>query len=201
MKALHRDDLFCWSEFDEQRNLDFNSVLWVREGGNVLIDPLPLSIHDEKHLQQLGGAKFIVVTNSDHVRDAEKIAQQTGADIYGPQQEQSLFPIRCEHWLKQGDEILAGLVVYELSGSKTAGELALLLDGDTLISGDLIRCHRAGELCLLPDGKLSNKAAAINSVTELSALAGINTVLPGDGWPVFNHGREALQKLVASFER
>ena len=48
MKLLHRKDLHCWSRFDEERNVDFNSVLWVRSEGNVLIDPLPLSTHDKR---------------------------------------------------------------------------------------------------------------------------------------------------------
>ena len=43
MKLLHRPDLFCWSVFDEARDIDFNSVLWVRDGGNIAIDPLPMS--------------------------------------------------------------------------------------------------------------------------------------------------------------
>jgi len=71
MKQLHRKDLFGWSEFNKERNLDFHSVLWVRDGGNVLIDPLPMSEHDHSHLQRLGGVNFIVITNSDHCRDAE----------------------------------------------------------------------------------------------------------------------------------
>ena len=66
MKQLHRKDLFGWSEFNKERNLDFHSVLWVRDGGNVLIDPLPMSEHDHSHLQRLGGVNFIVITNSDH---------------------------------------------------------------------------------------------------------------------------------------
>ena len=74
MKQLHRKDLFGWSEFNRERNLDFHSVLWVRDGGNVLIDPLPMSEHDHSHLQSLGGVGFIVITNSDHCRDAEHIA-------------------------------------------------------------------------------------------------------------------------------
>ena len=49
MKRLHRADLFGWSCFDESRNLDFHSVLWVHAGGNVAIDPLPLSPHDRAH--------------------------------------------------------------------------------------------------------------------------------------------------------
>ena len=196
MKLLHRQDLFCWSEFNEERNLDFNSVLWVRDSGNILIDPLPLSEHDEQHLHALGGAKLIVVTNSDHCRHAKQIAERLGAKIAGPRQEQQDFPIRCERWLGDNEEIVPRLAVYELAGSKTPGELALLLDGSTLITGDLIRCHCAGELCLLPDAKLSDKSKAIESVARLASLPGIDAVVPGDGWPIFHAGGEALRQLL-----
>ena len=47
MKRLHKQNLFCWSEFDEDRNIDFHSYLWVRDEGNVVIDPLPLTEHDK----------------------------------------------------------------------------------------------------------------------------------------------------------
>ena len=198
MKQLHRKDLFGWSEFNPERNLDFNSVLWVREGGNVLIDPLPLSAHDQNHLRQLGGAQIIVVTNSDHCRDAFHIAKVTGAVVYGPKCEQEGFPIACENWLTDKQEIVPGLVAYEMHGSKTQGELALVLEQSTLITGDLIRSHVGGELCLLPDSKLSDIAKAKQSVQRLAVLPGIKTVLVGDGWPVFNFGREALKVLASS---
>ena len=70
MKRLHRDDLFGWSVFDESRNIDFHGLAWVRGDGNVIVDPVPMSAHDEAHLGELGGAATIVVTNSDHTRDA-----------------------------------------------------------------------------------------------------------------------------------
>ena len=198
MKLLHRNDLFSWSEFNEERDLDFNGWCWHRSDGNVLIDPLPLSGHDRQHLQNLGGAAIIVVTNSDHCRDAEKIAAESGATICGPYQEKANFPLACERWLQNGEEVVPGLTVFELSGSKTPGELALLLEGSTLITGDLIRCHQAGELCLLPDPKLSDKSSAIASLQQLAGLPGIEAILPGDGWPVFRDGAEALNRLVHS---
>ena len=68
MKRLHRPDLYAWSSFDEGRDIDFNGVAWIRPDGNVLVDPLPMSGHDRAHLEALGGAALIVVTNSDHVR-------------------------------------------------------------------------------------------------------------------------------------
>ena len=84
MKQLHRKDLFGWSEFNKERNLDFHSVLWVRDGGNVLIDPLPMSEHDHSHLQRLGGVNFIIrrqcqnvlrlLTNEDYAKAKEALS-------------------------------------------------------------------------------------------------------------------------------
>ena len=53
MKQLHRKDLFGWSEFNKERNLDFHSVLWVREGGNV---PCSAEIHSTPRI----GRKVVI---------------------------------------------------------------------------------------------------------------------------------------------
>ena len=199
MKQLHRKDLFAWSEFNPERNLDFHSVLWVRAaGGNVLFDPLPLSAHDLQHLRQLGGAGLIVVTNSDHCRDAFHIAKVTGAKVCGPAGERKCFPIPCDRWLDDNQEVVPGLMAYKMNGSKTPGELALVLDNTTLITGDLIRSHAGGGLCLLPEAKLLDVALAKQSVRRLAELSGLATVLVGDGWPLFRQGGDALRELVQS---
>jgi glyoxylase-like metal-dependent hydrolase (beta-lactamase superfamily II) len=196
MKSLHRSDLYAWSTFDTERNVDFNSIAWIRAEGNVLIDPLPLSNHDWMHLQSLGGAAYIAITNSDHLRDAQEIALKTGAQIAGPQAEQATFPLRCDRWLKEGDEVVPGLDVLELHGSKTPGELALVLEDLTLITGDLVRAHQANALMMLPDAKLTDKGAAIASVRRLADLEQIETVLVGDGWSIFQNGHRYLQQIV-----
>ena len=200
MKRLHRDDLFGWSVFDESRNIDFHGLAWVRAGGNVVVDPVPISAHDEAHLGELGGAATIVVTNSDHTRDAVVLAEKFGARILGPRGEQAGFPVRCDGWLGQDDTVVPGLVAHEVAGSKTPGELALVLEGTTLITGDLVRAHEGGRLRLLPDAKLADAAAARASARRLAALPGIDAVIVGDGWPVFRHGAEALRELVDSFD-
>jgi hypothetical protein len=196
MKSLHRPDLYCWSVFDTDRNVDFHSIAWIRPTGNVLIDPLPLSDHDWAHLQSLGGAEWIVITNSDHLRASLEIAEKTGAQIAAPIGEKDTFPLPVQRWLTAGDEIVPGLEAIELHGSKTPGELALLLQTTTLITGDLVRAHQAGSLMLLPDGKLSDRSQAINSVRRLAELNQVEAVLVGDGWSVFHHGQLRLQELV-----
>lgn len=200
MKSLHRPDLYAWSVFDEARNIDFHGLLWQRPEGNVLVDPLPLSDHDRRHLAELGGARVIVITNSDHTRAAQEIAGMTGAAILGPAAERETFPIPCDRWLVDGDEVVPGLRVLTLDGSKTPGEIALLLDGTTLVTGDLVRAHRAGALMMLPDAKLVDRAAAVASVRRLAALPGVEAVLVGDGWQVFRGGGLLLRELAARLD-
>lgn len=199
MKLLHRSDLYCWSEFNPDRNIDFHSIAWMRSAGNILIDPLPLSAHDRSHLQSLGGASWIVITNSDHLRASQEIAKLTGAQIAAPQGERDTFSIPVDRWLSDGDEIVPGLRAIELHGSKTPGELALILEETTLITGDLVRVHQAGSLTLLPEGKLIDRALALASVRRLANLDRIETVLVGDGWHVFDRGHTQLQALCAKY--
>ena len=202
MKRLHRPEFHGWSRFDESRNVDFHSVLWKSSAGNLAVDPLPLSPHDEQHLGELGGAKLVIITNSDHVRGAARFSELTGAQIAGPSAERASFPITCDLWLKEGDQPLPGVSVLELSGSKTPGELALLIDDRktrTLVTGDLVRAHQAGALNLLPDAKLSDRSAAVASLGRLAELD-VDAVLVGDGWPVFRDGARALRELLSSLK-
>lgn len=194
MKSLHRPDLYSWSTFDEARNVDFHGLCWVREEGNVLIDPLPMSVHDRAHLAEVGGVEHILITNSDHTRAAAALKEQFGAIIYGPRAERGVFP--ADRWVGEG-EVFPGLVALELDGSKTPGELAFVLQGSTLITGDLVRAHRAGALMMLPDAKLVDRPRAVASVQRLAALPGIEAVLVGDGWQVFAGGGRLLSELAA----
>lgn len=195
MRYLHRDDLRSWSTFDETRNIDFNGLAWIREGGNVLVDPVTMGAFDLQQLKDLGGARFIVVTNGDHIRDAVALATALGAEVVGPAGERNNFAVTCDGWLADGDEVVDGLRVFALEGSKTPGELALLLEETTLITGDLIRGQRGGTLNLLPDAKMADPAAARDSVKRLAALPSVEAVLVGDGWSVFRDGRARLCEL------
>jgi glyoxylase-like metal-dependent hydrolase (beta-lactamase superfamily II) len=195
MKQAHRQDLFVWSHFDESRNIDFHSLAWTRPDGNVLIDPLPMSEHDLAHLQSLGGAAHIAITNSDHIRDARALAERFGAELCGPLAERETLALPCQRWLDDGDSIVPGLRAFALDGSKTPGELALVLDDTTLITGDLVRCQRMGQLNLLPAAKMVDEARARASLVRLvDRCPKIETVLVGDGWPLL-HG--ALAQLRA----
>jgi hypothetical protein len=63
-----------------------------------------------------------------------------------------------------------------------------------------VRGQRAGRLNLLPDAKLANRAAALDSLRRLTEIGGVDAVLVGDGWPVFHGGRHALNALLIELE-
>jgi glyoxylase-like metal-dependent hydrolase (beta-lactamase superfamily II) len=202
MRRLHRGDLFTWSRYDEPLHVDFNGFLWKRDGGNVLVDPPPLPPEHARHLAELGGAGWILITNSDHVRGAREIAAQTGARILGPAGERDHLGVPCERWLFDGDEPFPGLVARELQGSKTPGELALVLDGTTAIFGDLVRAHRADALMLLPEQKLRDPPRALESLRRFRGLhRAVAHVLVGDGWCAFRHGGALLDELLGTAPR
>ena len=195
MKNLHRPDLFTWSKFDEERNIDFNSFFWRRSEGNVAIDPLPLSEHDREHVESLGGIALIVVTNSDHIRDTDNLRRRFNAEVAAPMGERETFRIPVDRWIEDGDSIVSGLSARTMEGSKTPGELALLLDDTTLITGDLVRAHRAASLMLLPDAKLKDREKALESIERLLEWETFDTVLVGDGWHFFGGAREEMERL------
>jgi glyoxylase-like metal-dependent hydrolase (beta-lactamase superfamily II) len=151
-------------------------------------------------LSSLGGAAYVLISNSDHVRDSARIAEFFGARVYGPAAERALLEGVCDEWLEDGAEPLPGLRTLALSGSKTPGELAFVLERTTLITGDLVRAFRAGALDILPDAKLSNRAEAVLSVRRLLALSEVDAVLPGDGWPIFRNAQQALRELSARLD-
>ena len=75
-----------------------------------------------------------------------------------------------------------------------------MIDGTTLVTGDLVRCHRGGSLCLLPPAKLRSPEAALASVRRLiDAEPAVDAVLTGDGWPVFRDGRRALLEMIDAY--
>ncbi len=200
MKSLQRSDLFAWSVFEESKDIDFNGHLLVRpDGPNIAFDPMPLCAHDAAQIDCMGGIDLVMISTADHVRATADVVARWGAAVAAPalESERAEFAtIVGTQWLEP-DEVVEDVRCLWMRGSKAPGELAFLLPGgDTLITGDLVRAQRAGSLSLLPDEKLSDRAAAFDSVALLAALPDLQAVLVGDGQSVFRDAPARLAELV-----
>lgn len=202
LKKTSLPGLSYWSRPQPERGIDFNGFLWVRPTGNVLIDPLELDAQEVEALRREGGASWILLTNFDHLRAAPALRAALGAQVLAPAEERARFgreAAQVDQWYEQQRDLPADLSdelqVFALRGGKSAFEAAFYLEAArTLIFGDLVRCHLSGALRLLPDEKLADRRAAIESLLPLRELD-VRAVLLGDGDCFFHAGDRALAQL------
>jgi len=199
MKRLLLENFYAWSVFSEDRQIDFNGHLWVREGGNVVIDPVAISEADFAQLKQLGGAMLIVVTNRDHLRMAEFFKEQTGAEVVAHADDAASFPFPAGRAVAEGDEVVPGLEVVHLRYGKSPGEIALVWRQlRAVFISDLVWGGPSRTLSFLPDEKLADPPRAALELRKLLAYPEVETILVGDGHSIFGNARERLLECLAA---
>ena len=188
-------DVYCWSVFNEDRQIDFNGHLWVREEGNVLFDPVPMIESDLAQLDRLGGAAWIVVTNRDHEREAGAFRERTGARVIAHEADAASLAASVDRPVREG-EILPGLWAVRLEHGKSPGEIALHWpEREVVLAGDLVVGAPVGRLSLLGDEKLDDAPAAARECRKLLALP-FDAMLVGDGHSLVTGAREQLLRCL-----
>ncbi len=197
MKRVMFDDLYTWSVFNEEKQFDFNGFLWVREEGNVLIDPVPMSAGDIKQMDELGGAALIVLTNRDHERDAVAFKEHTGARIVAHEADAPLFELAVDRTVTDGEEIRPDLRVLHLAHGKSPGEIALLWRNNSVaFIGDYVWGHPVGSLTLGAEPAVSDPAKAALQLRKLLAIPQLDALLLGDGHSILSGARDALIAML-----
>ena len=192
MKRLILEDIYSWSVFSEARQIDFNGHLWVREDGNIAIDPVAMCDADRAQFEQLGGAKWIVITNRDHEREAAAFQEWTEAEVIVHEADADLLDIKPERTISDGEMIVPGLQAIHLPYGKSPGEIALYFSGkNAVLFGDIVAGEPMGRLTLLADDKLEDASKAAMQLRKVLALR-FNAVLVGDGHSLFREGRQEL---------
>lgn len=202
MKRTAIEGLHTWGRFQPDRELDFNGFYWARPGGGVLFDPMPLDGAERGILERLGGARWAVLTNFDHLRAAPELRRELGLTVCAPAEERARFGDAAQvvdRWYTAAEGLPAelGIEARELRGGKSPVEMALWIRPlKVLLFGDLVRSHEAGRLRLLPDAKLADRARVVGSLRELASLP-IEGVAVGDGDSAWFRAAEAYRELLA----
>jgi uncharacterized cupin superfamily protein len=185
-----------WSVWQPDRNLFFNSFFIEAAGGNLVVDPLPLSEADAAEVAARGGIAWIAISNRDHERDARAVAARFGAKIAASEGDAPLLSGSIDRMLRDGDEIGGGYVL-ALDGVKTPGEFALHFPTHrAVLVGDALWGTPAGALRLMPDEKLADPPRAVLSLRKIAAALPEHLLL-GDGACIFGG---ALRVLWATLE-
>ncbi|MGZ6123799.1 MAG: MBL fold metallo-hydrolase [Myxococcales bacterium] len=189
--------ILTWPWFSARHGYDFNGWLVRHPGGNVCVDPveMPDSVLEEIAREGVGR---ILLTNRNHFRASMKVRERTKARI-------AIHPADAAFAREKGtavddelrpDQRAGPFTVMDAHG-KSPGEVALHWpERRILLVGDACVGNPPGECALLPDAAIDDKRALIESLRRLSRLE-FDALLVGDGAPVLEGGRAALERLVA----
>jgi glyoxylase-like metal-dependent hydrolase (beta-lactamase superfamily II) len=164
-------------------------------GGQVLIDPLPLTAAALARLEQRGPVKGIALTIQSHQRSAWRYRDKFGAKVWAPQGAQGLEQ-KPDHEYRDGDQLPGGLSAIHLPGPAFSGHGLLweAAGGKVLFCGDLLARSGAG-LQFVSDRYMDAPAQARESARRLLSLP-IVLLCPGHGAPVRGKVREAIEGLL-----
>src|ERR1700719_3643319 len=120
--------IFTWGSTYADRPWDLNGYAIRLDECTVLVDPPALGESDWPRFAGGQPIAQIVLTNRDHVRDAELFRTRCGARLVaGADEVTQLAPVAIEEAVRQGDLIAGALRVIHLPG-KSAGEIGLYFD-------------------------------------------------------------------------
>jgi glyoxylase-like metal-dependent hydrolase (beta-lactamase superfamily II) len=191
--------IFTWAWFSAPHNYDFNGYLLTLPEGNVCIDPVETPPEVLAELARHGVAR-ILLSNRNHVRDANRVRSRTGART-------AIHPADAAYARAQGAEIDDELAVGERVGplsvvavsGKSPGEVAFHWPARRiLIVGDSVVGNPAGQCGLLRDKVMDDPAQLRASVRRLLDLD-FDALLVGDGVPILNGAKDRLRALVDTF--
>ena len=189
--------ILTWAWFSARHGYDFNGWLVRHPEGNLCIDPVEMP-DDVLEEISAGGVARVLLTNRNHFRASMRVKERTGARIAIHPADAGFARQRgtaVDDELRPGDRV-GPFAVVDAHG-KSAGEIAFHWpERRILLVGDACVGKPPGECALLPDGVIDDKSALIESLRGLARLE-CDSLLVGDGAPVLEGGRAALQRLVA----
>jgi glyoxylase-like metal-dependent hydrolase (beta-lactamase superfamily II) len=189
--------IFTWSWLSPRHGYNFNGYTFKSNDGLVVIDPVTMDTSDLELLQKLGAPAHIVLTNKDHERMAYELRDRFGAKIYINEKDSSLIKFPADHTFGDGETLPGNLKAIRVPDGKSPGETALLLSQGKgiLFIGDAIIGWPKGEFSLLPTTIYKEPQKAKEGIKVLLGYD-YDTVLVGDGEPVLEGGKEAINRFL-----
>jgi glyoxylase-like metal-dependent hydrolase (beta-lactamase superfamily II) len=197
--------IFTWGSTYADRPWDLNGYAIRLDGCTVLVDPPAPGEDDWPSFDLIKPIAKIVLTNRDHIRDAELLRTRCAARLVaGADEVTQLAPIAIDEAVREGDLIAGALRVIHLPG-KSAGEIGLYFDpahhavsremGGILLLGDAIIGNPPGALSLIPEPKLDDPSKLKRSLRKLLDYD-FDVLLLCDGQPVLRGGKLKVAEFL-----
>ena len=188
--------IYSWSEYCDEKQINFNGYYLLKQGESVIIDPPDL---DEPGLQELQALinedaplKGILLTNVHHERASLKLKQRFSVPVYIHEDDRQGMESNSDHAFRDGENTFCGLKVIGLENQKSPGESAFLLEEEKiLIVGDALIGKIPGQVNLLPADKYNDIDQAKAGLQVLRDLD-FDHLLVGDGTSLINGAKTVV---------
>ncbi len=189
------EKVYTWSRYSDRLSYDLNGYYLSSEAGNLLVDPPGLTDDEADEIESLGEPQLLVITNHTHWRQAPVLLARWDVPVAAHEVEVPRLP-RVDRTLSDGDRLPGGWRVLFVPG-KSRGEIALHTeeDGGILLVGDTLIGEPAGQVRLLPDEKIEDKAALLESLRRIAGLE-FQTLLVGDGRSILSDAGPLVRDFI-----
>jgi len=198
-------NVYQWSEFSNEKKINFNGYYVSCLGEAVIVDPPFLSDDGISELKNIikekpnSSLKAIILTNVNHDRMCLKFKEIFNVPVYIHEEDASALDFEVDHTFCGDDVEFFGFEVIHLSNQKSPGECAFYLkDEKKMFIGDALIGRVPGELNLLPPEMFSDINLAVKSLKVLSGYD-FDDLLLGDGESIIGNGKNVLEKFILNY--
>ena len=189
------DRLRYWSVYEPAVKCEIGCCAIKVASGWVVFDPVPLGELAWAELLAEGEVRAILLTNANHVRDADALRKRFQVPIVtAPDTRRGITELKPDIALLP-NELLYGIRAVAIPGA-TPGETAFYSDTGVLILGDaVINVSTEAGLEFLPDKYCDDPKQNRESLKTLLAYD-FHTLILAHGPPVTTRARERLAALL-----
>ncbi len=190
-------DIWQWSWFSQEKQLDFNGLFLIVGEHRVLVDPPPMTAEAKLQIRKSGRVDYLLLTNRDHEREAAACQAEFGCQIMVPEADAPQMAVKAGKTYKDGELLPGGIWVIHLKDQKSPGESALFLQRGKgiLIVGDALVGKPPGALTMLPAEKYADAAKAREGLKRLLKYH-FDAILVGDGASILTGAKPAVDKAL-----
>jgi glyoxylase-like metal-dependent hydrolase (beta-lactamase superfamily II) len=189
------EKVYTWSRYSDRLGYDLNGYYLSSDAGNLLVDPPGMTDDEADEIESLGEPQLLVITNHTHWRQTPDLLARWDVPVAAHEVEVPRLP-RVDRTLSDGERLPGGWQVLFVPG-KSRGEIALYTgeDGGILLVGDTLIGEPAGRVRLLPDEKIEDKAALLESLRRIAGLE-LEILLVGDGQSILSDAGPLVRDFI-----
>ncbi|HEY3662172.1 MAG TPA: hypothetical protein VGL24_03380 [Chthoniobacterales bacterium] len=188
--------LSFWHAYDPAVKSDLYATAVKSAAGLFLVDPIPLEPSALEELTGQDTVAGILLTNSNHLRAAERFSSRSQAPVFCAQVVAGELVAGCAREISDKEEISPGVSAIAIEGA-APGETAFHFaeDGGTIVVGDALINFEPYGFTFLPPKYCADQKEMRHSLRRLLDWP-FQRLLFAHGTPILNSARERLETLL-----